>query len=176
MDPDSRPLFDAFPGTREIPWVRLASLPTPVDDCPSLAEITGASSFAIKRDDLTGEHYGGNKVRKLEFLLGSAIDKCASDVITFGAAGSNHALATAVYGAAHNLRVHSMLMRQPNARYVRRNILASLAAGRICTTSRTPRRLCAERAASAGRCDREPGGTRSSSPSVAPRRSPPSDT
>jgi 1-aminocyclopropane-1-carboxylate deaminase/D-cysteine desulfhydrase-like pyridoxal-dependent ACC family enzyme len=129
MDPDSRPLFDAFPGTREIPWVRLASLPTPVDDCPSLAENTGASSFAIKRDDLTGEHYGGNKVRKLEFLLGSAIDKCASDVITFGAAGSNHALATAVYGAAHNLRVHSMLMRQPNARYVRRNILASLAAG-----------------------------------------------
>jgi D-cysteine desulfhydrase len=122
-----RPLFERFPGTRALPWVPLASLPTPVQRCDALAEELGAASLWVKRDDVSGERYGGNKVRKLEFLLGDALAAGATDVITFGAAGSNHALATAIHGAAQGLKVHSMLMPQPNASYVRRNLLASAA-------------------------------------------------
>jgi 1-aminocyclopropane-1-carboxylate deaminase/D-cysteine desulfhydrase-like pyridoxal-dependent ACC family enzyme len=123
------PLFDRYPPTRELPRVALGSFPTPVTRTEALAEAAGAGGLWIKRDDLSGETYGGNKVRKLEFLLGDALRAGATDVITFGAAGSNHALATAVYGAAHGLRVHSMLIPQHNAPYVGRNLRASLAAG-----------------------------------------------
>jgi 1-aminocyclopropane-1-carboxylate deaminase/D-cysteine desulfhydrase-like pyridoxal-dependent ACC family enzyme len=120
-----RPLFERFPGTRALPWVPLALLPTPVQRCDALAEEFGSASLWVKRDDVSGERYGGNKVRKLEFLLGDALAAGATDVITFGAVGSNHALATAIYGAAQGIKVHSMLMPQPNASYVRRNLLAS---------------------------------------------------
>ncbi len=125
----ARELFARYPGTLAMPWVPLASLPTPVESSPSLAEAAGAGSLWVKRDDLSGDPYGGNKVRKLEFLFGEALASGARDVITFGAAGSNHALATAIYGARLGLRVHSMLLPQPNAAYVRRNLLAALAVG-----------------------------------------------
>jgi 1-aminocyclopropane-1-carboxylate deaminase/D-cysteine desulfhydrase-like pyridoxal-dependent ACC family enzyme len=125
----ARELFARYPGTMALPWVELATLPAPIEPFPALAEAAGAGALWVKRDDLAGDPYGGNKVRKLEFLLGEALAAGASDVITFGAAGSNHALATALYGARVGLRVHSMLMSQPNARYVRRNLLAGAAAG-----------------------------------------------
>ncbi len=80
----------------ELPRVLLASLPTPVDS-KSLATSRGRVEIAIKRDDLSGEHYGGNKVRKLEYLLGRARDRRAERVATFGTVASNHALATAIY-------------------------------------------------------------------------------
>lgn len=125
----ARELFARYPGTLALPWVELATLPTPVEPFPLLAEAARARALWVKRDDLAGNPYGGNKVRKLEFLLGEALAAGATDIITFGAAGSNHALATALYGARLGLRVHSMLMPQPNARYVRRNLLAAAAAG-----------------------------------------------
>jgi 1-aminocyclopropane-1-carboxylate deaminase/D-cysteine desulfhydrase-like pyridoxal-dependent ACC family enzyme len=122
-------VFARYPGTLQLPWVQLATLPTPVEPISGLAEASGAEAFWVKRDDLTSDVYGGNKVRKLEFLLGEALDTHAADVITFGAAGSNHALATAIHGSALGLRVHSMLVPQPNARYVARNLLAGVACG-----------------------------------------------
>jgi D-cysteine desulfhydrase len=79
----------------------------------------------IKRDDLSGAVYGGNKVRKLEFLLGEAIRRKAKEVITLGFAGSNHALATAFYANQLGLGSTSLLLPQPNAHYVRRNLLVS---------------------------------------------------
>jgi D-cysteine desulfhydrase len=77
----------------------------------------------MKRDDLSGRLYGGNKPRKLEFILGDARRSEAKEVMTFGCAGSNHALATAIYARQVGLKSISMLMPQPNARYVRRNLL-----------------------------------------------------
>jgi D-cysteine desulfhydrase len=100
-----------------------------VSAAPALAEAAGAAGVWIKRDDVSGAAYGGNKVRKLEFLLGEALIAGATDIVTFGAAGSNHALATAIYGGAHGIEVHSMLIPQPRARYVRRNVAAALVAG-----------------------------------------------
>ena len=124
------PLFSRYPGTRDaLSRVPLAHLPTPVVETSALAEALGAGELYFKRDDISAPVYGGNKVRKLEFLLGDARAAGATDLITFGAAGSNHALATAIYGAAQEFVVHSMLMPQPNARYVRRNLLAAQASG-----------------------------------------------
>lgn len=83
----------------------------------------GVGNLYMKRDDLSGRLYGGNKPRKLEFILGDVLRSGAKELMTFGGAGSNHALATAIYARQAGLKSISMLMPQPNARYVRHNLL-----------------------------------------------------
>jgi 1-aminocyclopropane-1-carboxylate deaminase/D-cysteine desulfhydrase-like pyridoxal-dependent ACC family enzyme len=120
------PLFERYPLLREkLAYVPLGDFPTPVQKLERLGAELGVSQLYIKRDDLSGKVYGGNKPRKLEFILGSALRSKAKEVITFGGAGSNHALATAIYARQVGLKSISMLMPQPNARYVRRNLLMS---------------------------------------------------
>lgn len=124
------PLFEAFPtlGDR-FPRVELADLPSPVSRVSELDAEAGGAEVWVKDDGRIGELYGGNKVRKLEFLLGRALRSKVPQVITFGAAGSNHALATALYARSVGLGAISMLIRQENAAYVRKNLLGQLAAG-----------------------------------------------
>jgi 1-aminocyclopropane-1-carboxylate deaminase/D-cysteine desulfhydrase-like pyridoxal-dependent ACC family enzyme len=124
-------LFRAFPALTEgLAHVRLVERPTPVVRLHGMERVLGASApIHVKRDDLTAQAYGGNKVRKLEFLLAAARAAGAAEVLTVGAAGSNHALATAVHARALGLRSISMLVAQVNARAVRRNLLASWNAG-----------------------------------------------
>ena len=112
-----------------MPHVPLGNFPTPVQKLERLGEKIGADQLFIKRDDLSGEIYGGNKVRKLEFLLGYARQKKVNTVLTFGFAGSNHALATAIYAKQMGLESISMLLPQPNAGYVRRNLLMGFQTG-----------------------------------------------
>ena len=120
------PLFRDYPLLCEkLPYTSLGLLPTPVEKLRRFGEEIGVSNLHIKRDDLSGEEYGGNKVRKLEFLLGQALKNNAREVLTFGFAGSNHALATAIYARTTGMKSISMLLPQPNAHYVRRNLLAS---------------------------------------------------
>lgn len=103
------PLFERFSGTASLPRVGLCALPTPLAPLP----IDGApAGMTVKRDDLTSSRYGGNKVRKLEFLLGQAIAEKRTSVLTFGAYGSNHALATAVHARALGLEPHVVLSPQ----------------------------------------------------------------
>ncbi len=103
------PLFERFPGTASLPRVGLCTLPTPLAPLP----IDGApAGLMVKRDDLTSALYGGNKVRKLEFLLGQALAEKRTSVLTFGAYGSNHALATAVHARALGLEPHVVLSPQ----------------------------------------------------------------
>jgi D-cysteine desulfhydrase family pyridoxal phosphate-dependent enzyme len=82
-----------------LPRFPLANLPTPLQDAPRLRAALGGSDrcprILIKRDDLTGLAFGGNKVRKLEMLVGDALQKDATVLITAGAAQSNHARSTA---------------------------------------------------------------------------------
>lgn len=78
-----------------LPRIRLAHLPTPLEEAPRLAEFLGGPRIWIKRDDLTGLALGGNKARKLEFLLGQARAQGCDVVITVGAVQSNHARMTA---------------------------------------------------------------------------------
>ena len=124
------PLFERFPQLKErLPWVSLGTFPTAVQRLDRLGKNIGAIRLFIKRDDLSGMVYGGNKTRKLEFLLGDALRRGSKEVLTFGYAGSNHCLATAVYARILGMRSISMLMPQPNALYVRQNLLMSYRQG-----------------------------------------------
>ena len=98
----------------------LASLPTPVHRLAELGRETGLSDLWIKRDDQTGRVYGGNKVRKLEWLLADALARGHRTVLTTGALGSNHALATTIYARELGLRTRLVLVPQPVTPHVRR--------------------------------------------------------
>ena len=79
-----------------LPHMSLAELPTPVD-AHSLRVANRDVGLAVKRDDITAQRYGGNKVRKLEYLLQEARQQQADRVATFGTVASHHALATAIF-------------------------------------------------------------------------------
>ena len=81
------------------PRISLAHLPTPLEFLPRLTKHLGGPNIFVKRDDCTGLATGGNKTRKLEFLLGDALQKGATSVITAGAVQSNHARQTAAAAA-----------------------------------------------------------------------------
>ncbi len=122
----SLPLFEHYPRLKEkLAHVTLGQLPTPVQRLRRLGAELKIDHLYIKRDDLSGELYGGSKPRKLEFILGDAIRSGAKEVMTFGGAGSNHSLATALYARQLGLKSISLLVPQPNARYVRENLLMS---------------------------------------------------
>ena len=79
---------------QDFPRICLAALPTPIQKLENISRLLGTNIY-IKRDDLTGIGLGGNKVRKLEFLLADAKRKGAEIVFTTGGAQSNHAMLTA---------------------------------------------------------------------------------
>ena len=76
-----------------------AHLPTPIDTLPRLSEALGGPRLLIKRDDQTGLAFGGNKTRKLEFLVAEARDQGAKTLISGGALQSNHCRQTAAAAA-----------------------------------------------------------------------------
>ena len=106
-------LFRRFPQTEQLAHVELAELPTPVVAHEQLAHEIGIGGLWVKRDDRTASLYGGNKVRKLEFLLGDAIDQNRSRVWTVGAIGSHHVLATSLYARQLGLQPHALQFPQP---------------------------------------------------------------
>jgi 1-aminocyclopropane-1-carboxylate deaminase/D-cysteine desulfhydrase-like pyridoxal-dependent ACC family enzyme len=95
----------------QLPKSAIADLPTPLEQ-HSLSANSSAASILVKRDDLTSKLYGGNKIRKLEYLLRRAQDRNARRVATFGTVASNHALATALFATAHNLECTCLLSHQ----------------------------------------------------------------
>lgn len=129
------PLFQRFPGTEQLPRVELCDLPTPVERIANSVQDASISlspeAVLVKRDDLTNATYGGNKVRKLELLLGQARAEQRRAVITFGAYGSNHALATAVYARSLGLEPHVMLSPQPPGPYAAATLLAHAGLGTV---------------------------------------------
>jgi D-cysteine desulfhydrase len=93
---------------------RLAVLPTPLIRAPRLAEaVGGADMLYIKRDDLTGFAFAGNKARPLEFLLAAACGEGADTLVTGGSPGSNFCAATAAAAARAGLRCELVLAGQP---------------------------------------------------------------
>jgi len=91
--------------------LQLAALPTPVEHAEFDTPL-GSRCIAVKRDDISGPHYGGNKIRKLEYIFRRALDRRAKRVATFGAVGSNHALATAVLAKQVGLECTCFLTHQ----------------------------------------------------------------
>jgi D-cysteine desulfhydrase family pyridoxal phosphate-dependent enzyme len=86
-----------------IPRQKFAHLPTPVEELPRLSERLGGPRIFVKRDDQTGLAFGGNKTRKLEFLVADAIEKGARTLVTGGAIQSNHCRQTAAAAARYGL-------------------------------------------------------------------------
>ena len=121
-------LADRWRGLRRLPHVSLASLPTPIELVEPLSKNVGAEVW-IKRDDVSGVLYGGNKVRKLEYVLGDALSRDADVVVVAGAAGSHHVLATAVYAAELGLGVRAVLSPQRYTPHADATLRASQAAG-----------------------------------------------
>ena len=94
----------------------LAFLPTPLVELPRLSAALGGPRIFMKRDDLTGLATGGNKARKLEFLVGEALAQGCDSLVTGGAAQSNHCRQTAAAAAACGLACHLVLGGEPPAR------------------------------------------------------------
>lgn len=109
-----------FHFAQEIPHINLATLPTPVEKLTIFDNL----DLWVKRDDLSGEEYAGNKIRKLEYLFGDALAKNKTEVWTVGAIGSHHVLATSIFAQKLNLRCNALHFPQPITQHVRNNILA----------------------------------------------------
>jgi 1-aminocyclopropane-1-carboxylate deaminase/D-cysteine desulfhydrase-like pyridoxal-dependent ACC family enzyme len=103
--PAELPLFERFPALRRFSRAKLGRFPSPVMPAETLA-----AGLWLKREDLNAEPLGGNKVRALELLLGGVA--AGDTVVTVGAAGSTHALATAIYARQLGARARCFRWRQ----------------------------------------------------------------
>jgi D-cysteine desulfhydrase len=99
----------------ELPRLNIAHLPTPIDELPRLSKALGGPRLLVKRDDLTGLAFGGNKTRKLEFLLGEARRQRADVLVTAGALQSNHCRQTAAAAARFGFECRLVLSGEPPA-------------------------------------------------------------
>ena len=98
---------------KKISRLRFAHLPTPVESLPRLSAYLGGPTLLVKRDDQTGLAFGGNKTRKLEYLLAEAEAAGARTVITAGAVQSNHCRQTAAAAARFGFQCTLVLTGRP---------------------------------------------------------------
>lgn len=96
-----------------LPRVRLAQLPTPLEEASRLSEFLGGPRIFFKRDDLTGMGLGGNKVRKLEFVIGRALAQGVDSLVVCGGFQSNLARIAAAVGNRLGLHVVLVLGGEP---------------------------------------------------------------
>lgn len=99
-----------------IPRVRFANLPTPIEAMPRLSAALNGPKLWVKRDDLTGLAFGGNKTRKLELLIAEAQANMARTLVTTGAVQSNHCRQTAAVAARFGLDCILVLTGDPASR------------------------------------------------------------
>ena len=103
------------------PRIRLAHLPTALEHMPRLSKHLGGPEIYVKRDDCTGLATGGNKTRKLEFVMADALEQEADTVVTVGAVQSNHVRQTAAAACKLGLRCEVLLehrVKNPTETYV----------------------------------------------------------
>jgi L-cysteate sulfo-lyase len=109
------------------PRVKLGHLHTPLEPMAALSRALGGPNLFVKRDDCTGLATGGNKTRKLEFLMGQALEQGAEIIVTQGAVQTNHGRQTAAAAARLGLECEILLerrVRQPEPGYeVQGNVL-----------------------------------------------------
>ena len=113
--------------------VLLGDYPTPVERLAGLGR--AGVELWVKRDDLTAPLYGGNKVRKLEYVLGDALAQGKTELLTAGAVGSHHVLATTTYGTRNGFSVRAVLIAQPRSEHAAQNLRAELAQGLVAHPS-----------------------------------------
>ena len=93
----------------KFPRIRCGHFPTPLEPMEALTKHLGGPKLWIKRDDCTGLSTGGNKTRKLEYLMADALAQHADTIITQGATQSNHARQTAAISAKLGMACHILL-------------------------------------------------------------------
>jgi len=132
----ARLLVERWEGLARLPWIELADLPTKAHALSAISDAAGVPVWC-KRDDLTARLYGGNKIRKLEWLLGDARSRGRDTLVTTGAFGSHHVLATALCGRSAGFEVHAVLFPQPWTQHVEDQLRADLAAGGVLHRARS---------------------------------------
>ncbi|HEX4600208.1 MAG TPA: pyridoxal-phosphate dependent enzyme [Gemmatimonadales bacterium] len=115
---------------------RLGDWPTPLEPAPALGRALGIAGLALKREDRSAAHCGGNKVRGLEFLLARAAP--GTVFVTVGATGSSHCLATAVHAAALGCRAALAQFPQPETATSRAVARACTARAALVVRARSP--------------------------------------
>jgi 1-aminocyclopropane-1-carboxylate deaminase/D-cysteine desulfhydrase-like pyridoxal-dependent ACC family enzyme len=121
-------LFSTWPALKErLDAVALGNFPSPVERLGALERELGAGPLFVKRDDVSGDVYGGNKVRTLEVLFGRARAEGAREIIATGAFGSNHAVATVLHAPRAGLRPGAVVFPQPHSRAAAENLRVTLA-------------------------------------------------
>jgi len=131
------PLYARYPQlAASLPRLPLSQSPSPVAELTRLA----GRAIWIKNDGLYGTIYGGNKPRKLEFILPAVRRRGATTIITFGGLGTHHGLATALYGRQQGLRTVLLLVDQPLNDTVRRQLCWLHQAGATLHYTATARR------------------------------------
>jgi len=103
------PVLEVFMHLSKFPRLRIGHLPTPLEPMDNLSRHLGGPRIWVKRDDCTGLSTGGNKTRKLEFLMAEALARKADTIITQGATQSNHARQTAAVAARLGMDCHILL-------------------------------------------------------------------
>lgn len=122
-------LFEKYPNLKnKVPWIPLLdNIPSPIDRLSNLENYLGIQEGAIyiKRDDKDHRIYGGNKLRKFEFLFGKAVLKKRRIMATIGSIGTNHGLACAIIAKTVTppLKCHLFLVPQPLTWHVQRSLL-----------------------------------------------------
>lgn len=130
MTRDKPLLFEAFPDlAAETPWMPLAEVPTAVESCDAIAPWLGRTGVFMKRDDLISPLYGGNKVRRWEFVLADAKRKGKKTIVTIGGLASTQAMATTLFGRSLGFDVRIVLFDQPVTEFGRASIRALVHAG-----------------------------------------------
>ncbi len=153
MHPGRPVILDRYPILREaLPRFSILREPSPVGRLERLEREAGSKlPLWIKRDDLLGTDYGGNKPRKLEFLLGELLAKERRVVVTVGGLGSNHCLATTIYGRQAGLQVHACLVDQPLTPEVEATLARMADEGATLHFARSPKQVPVRIAAILGR-------------------------
>jgi len=121
---------------KELPRVPLAHLPTPVEELPHISAALGGPRLLVKRDDQTGLAFGGNKTRKLEYLVADAQAQGAATLITAGAIQSNHCRQTAATAARCGLDCILVLAGEPPDQYSSNTLLDRLLGAELVWTTR----------------------------------------
>ncbi len=121
-------LFQHYPQLMEkVPWIPLLThIPTPINELTELEKhfnIAPSGGLYIKRDDKDHNIYGGNKLRKFEFIFGTILEENKKGVMTFGGVGTNHGLACAIIAKDLGLKCDLFLAHQPITWHVQRSLL-----------------------------------------------------
>lgn len=126
----SPPLLDRYASLRDrLAWMPLSRVPTAVEPMTAIADWLGRKDVWMKRDDLISPLYGGNKIRRYEYVLAEAKKLGRTRIVTVGGLASTQVMATALFGKEQGFAVSAVFFDQPHTKFMREALLVDAAAG-----------------------------------------------